>query len=500
MWTSDESPRDRRVDFSRVRPATTPLESRAKIVATIGPASRPLAILKAMARAGADVMRINGAHAAPSEVAAVVRDVRRVERLLAKPLAVLLDLPGVKVRIGRFAGGSLELETNMTVRLVAGSRGGPVTEPRIPVPRAVLEAVTRGSEVLLADGSLALRVLRRDGAGVLACVEAGGSLRDRVGIHVRGAPHRGAVLTARDRELAVAGVDAGVDALAVSFVRSPSDLHALRRVLDAAGRRTPILVAKLERREAIAALDAILGASDGVMVARGDLGLEFGPEALPGLQKKILDEALAHGRLAIVATQMLESMTTAVRPTRAEATDVANAIFDGADAVMLSGETAVGVHPARVVATMEGIVLAAEADPHCPFAGDPRHPGPEADPTRPDRLVVRAAVRLAMDSAADAIVVFTRGGQSARRLAKERPRCPIYAYAADEHVRRGLLLSWGVRPRHLPATKSTDATVAAVVSDLRRRAGLPSGSRVVLVMGAADDPTGATSLVKLLTL
>ena len=167
---------------------------------------------------------------------------------------------------------------------------------------------------------------------------------------------------------------------------------------------------------------------------------------------------------------------------------------------MLSGETAVGAHPAHVVATMERIVLAAEADAHCPYAGDSRHPGPVADPTRPDRLVVRAAVRLAMDAAADAVVVFTRGGQSARRLAKERPRSPIYAYASDEHVRRGLLLSWGVRPRHMPAARSTDATVAAVVHDLRRRAGLPSGARVVLVMGGADDPTGATSLIKLLTL
>ena len=488
------------VDSAGMVPAVTPLESRAKIVATIGPASRPPAVLASLARAGVDVFRINGAHTAPSAVAAIVRDVRRVERVVGKPLAVLLDLPGIKIRIGSFEGGAMELETGTTVRLAAGSMGGAGVPPRIAVPRAVLATLRVGSEVLLADGGLALRVLSRDRAGVLARVEAGGSLRSRVGIHVRGAVHRGAVLTAADRVLAVAGVDAGVDALAVSFVRAASDLHALRRVLERAGRRTPLLVSKLERREAIAALDSILDASDGVMVARGDLGLEYGPEALPGLQKRILVAALSHGRLAIVATQMLESMTTAVRPTRAEATDVANAIFDGADAVMLSGETAVGVHPARVVATMEGIVLAAEADPHCPFAGDVRHPEPLADSTRPDRLVVRAAVRLADDAAADAIVVFTRGGQSARRLAKERPRTPIFAYAADEHVRRGLLLSWGVRPRHLPALRSTDATVSAVVSDLRRRAGLPSGSRVVLVMGSASDPTGATSLVKLLTL
>ncbi len=342
--------------------------------------------------------------------------------------------------------------------------------------------------------------MRRGADGTLCRVEAGGAVRERVGIHVRGVSHTGAVVTALDRRLAIAGVDGGVDALAVSFVRDPSDLRTVRRTLAEAGRRAPLLVSKIERREAVENLEDVLDASDGVMVARGDLGLEYGPEALPGLQKRILDAALSHGRLAIVATQMLESMTSAVRPTRAEATDVANAVFDGADAVMLSGETAVGAHPVLVVETMERIVLAAEGDTHCPFAGDRRHPEPVADPTRPDRLVVRAAVRLAMDAAADAIVVFTRGGQSARRLAKERPRSPIYAYAVDEHVRRGLVLSWGVRPRHLLAAGSTDATALAVATDLRRRAGLAPGSRVVLVMGGADDPTGATSIIKLLTL
>lgn len=481
-------------------PASRPPEARAKIVATIGPASRPPAMLERLALAGVDVLRINGAHTPPGAVGPLVRDVRRVERRTGRPLAVLLDLPGVKVRIGRIEGGALELEAGALATLDAGGVGRAGSPARIVVPRALLPAATPGAEVLLGDGAIALRVLRGGRGGALARVEAGGTVRSHVGIHVRGAAHRGRVLTAADRALAVAGVDGGVDALAVSFVRSPADLRALRRVIDGAGRRMPLLVSKLERREAIADLDAILDASDGVMVARGDLGLEYGPEALPGLQKRILDAALAHGRLAIVATQMLESMTTAARPTRAEATDVANAIFDGADAVMLSGETAVGAHPAHVVATMEGIVRAAEADPHCPYAGDPRHPVPVSDPSRPDRLVVRAAVRLAMDARADAVVVFTRGGQSARRLAKERPRAPIYAYAADEHVRRGLLLSWGVRPRLMPAARSTDAIVAAVAADLRRRAGLRRGARVVLVMGGADDPTGATSLIKLLTL
>jgi pyruvate kinase len=193
-------------------------------------------------------------------------------------------------------------------------------------------------------------------------------------------------------------------------------------------------------------------------------------------------------------------MTTALRPTRAEASDVANAVFDGTDAVMLSGETAVGHHPAIVVGTMNRILAAAEADPHCPYAGDPRIPGPDADARRPDRLVVRAAVRLAMEAQAAAVVVFTRGGQSARRLAKERPRAPIYALASERGVMRGLLLSWGVRPRHVPTRGSTDAVIRAVLASLSREARLVRGDRIVLVMGGAEDPAAATSLVKLVTL
>jgi pyruvate kinase len=229
------------------------------------------------------------------------------------------------------------------------------------------------------------------------------------------------------------------------------------------------------------------------------MGLEYGPEEVPGLQKRILDAALRHGRIAITATQMLETMTTAMRPTRAEASDVANAVFDGSDAVMLSAETAVGLHPALVVSTMDRILRAAEADPHCPYAGDPRHPAPDADARRPDRLIVRAAVKLAQEAGVAAVVVFTRGGHSARRLAKERPRAPIYAFAPDEAVARGLLLSWGVLPRRLPAGRSTDAVVAAVLRRLRAEEHVPRGSRVVLVVGGGTDPAGTTTLVRLAT-
>lgn len=479
------------------RPRAAPDEPRVKIVATLGPASGAPATLAALLDAGADVFRINGAHVEAGQVERLVRGVRAAARRVGVEVGVLLDLPGVKVRCGALPGGALEVVTGSLVELALGDavRGGVV-----PVPPLVFHALAPGAEVLLADGTVALRVLERRGGRVRARVEAGGTIRDRVGVHVRGAAYPGAVLTRRDLLLARTGAAAGVDLLALSFVRGPDDVDRLRRHLARGRARLPLLVAKVERREAVETLDAVLAACDGVMVARGDLGLEYGPEEVPGLQKRILEAASRHGRFAITATQMLESMTTAARPTRAEASDVANAVFDGTDAVMLSGETAVGAHPAHVVATMNRIVAAAEADPHCPFAGDPRLPGPDADAARPDRLVVRAAVRLAMDAAAAAVVVFTRGGHSARRLAKERPRAPVYAYARDADVVRGLRVAWGVRPRLLVARGSTDELLRAVVRDVRREARLRPGDRVVLVLGGPDDPEGTTTLVKLVTL
>jgi len=473
-------------------------EARVKIVATLGPASWDPRGLVAMARAGADVFRVNGAHTPPEEVAAIVRRVRAASRRAGREIAVLLDLPGIKLRCGHVPGGEVELRAGETVRLVRRAPKGPGVA--IPVPSAVLSTLERGREVLLADGTVVLRVTAVRRGVATSRVVASGTVRDHAGVHVRGARHPGPALTPRDLRLADAGVRAGVDALAVSFVRSAADLRRLRRHVERGGRAAPLLVAKIERREAVEAIEDVLEACDGAMVARGDLGLEYGPEEVPGLQKRVLEACSRAGRFAITATQMLESMTHALRPTRAEASDVANAVFDGSDAVMLSGETAVGEHPVETVATMNRIVLAAEADPHCPFAGDPRIPGPTADARRPDRLVVRAAVRLATDADAAAVVVFTRGGQSARRVAKERPRAPVFAYAAEPSVVRGLLLSWGVRPRHMPARGSTDGLMGAVLASLRRDERLSRGDRVVLVMGGSGDPASTTTLIRLLTL
>jgi pyruvate kinase len=473
-------------------------EARAKIVATVGPASRGVERLAALAAAGVDVFRVNGAHEPVASFPALVRDVREAGRRAGTVTAVLVDLPGVKARLGDVEGGSTDLPRGREVALAPERGRAPAGALRVDAP--TFRALLPGAEVLLGDGAVTLRVRARRGRTALARVVDGGRVSSHAGVHVRGARRPGAVPTADDVRIARAAVRAGADALALSFVEGSADVRRLRRRLAGLRRPEPLYVAKVERRAAVDGLTGLLAAVDGVMVARGDLALEYAPEEVPPLQKRILEAASRGGRFAITATQMLESMTHERRPTRAEASDVANAVFDGTDAVMLSGETAVGEHPAHAVATMERILRAAEADPHCPLAGDPGHPWPEADETRPDRLVVRSAVRLAGEARAAAVVVFTRGGQSARRLAKERPRAPVYAYAADDAVVRGLAFSWGVRPRRMPAGRTTDDAIRAVVARLRSAERLRAGARVVLVMGGARDRAGATSLVKLLTL
>jgi pyruvate kinase len=473
-----------------------PREARVKIVATVGPASRAPERLRALVAAGVDVFRVNGAHEPVEGVAALVRAVREAGRREGRVVATLVDLPGVKARVGEIPSGSLVLARGARTTLASAVRAG---DGGIPVSPAVLRAAAPGREILLGDGAVTLRAVSRSAGRVVARVVDGGVVRSRAGVHVRGGDRGGRVPTAHDLRLARAAARAGADALALSFVEREADVLRLRRALGPPRRGFPLLVAKVERRAAVLHLDEVLRAVDGVMVARGDLALDFAPEEVPPLQKRILEAASFRGRFAITATQMLESMTKESRPTRAEASDVANAVFDGTDAVMLSGETAVGDHPALVVQTMERILRAAEADPHCPYAGDPRHVWPEADADRPDRLVVRSAVRLAQDAKAAAVVVLTRGGQSARRLAKERPRAPIYAYASDASVVRGLAFSWGVRPRLLPRVRTTDEAIRVIVGR-RAREGLARGARVVLAMGGAKDPAGTTSLVKLVTL
>ncbi|MFM8981171.1 MAG: pyruvate kinase, partial [Planctomycetia bacterium] len=312
--------------------------------------------------------------------------------------------------------------------------------------------------------------------------------------------------SARSSAVAVEAVAAGAARLSRYFVRTGHDLQRLREGLAAqAGPRAARLpvVAKVERVAALEHLDAILAASDGVIVARGDLGLDAGPERMPVLQRRILAAARRHGRPALVATEMLESMTQATRPTRAEASDVAGAVFGGADAVMLSAETAVGRHPALVVETMAAILREAEQDPDAPVFGHPALVAPQPQAGHPDQAVVRAGVALAREAGARAIAVYTRTGASALRISSERPTAPVYAFTPDAATCRRLALAWGVRAQVLAPQPAgplgSDLLVERVREALRASDEVPSGSRVVALLGAPGDAAGTTSVVRLLT-
>ncbi len=473
---------------------------RTRIIATVGPACEAPSALVDVIRAGADVMRINASHVLPDEIAPWVRRIRSAAKTAGRTIAALVDLPGTKIRVGDLGPeGGVELATGDRIRVVRGRRGG--GRDRLPVdPLPWLSRLTPGTRVLLADGQLELKVVGGDPRGLDAIVTVGGRLLAGKGVHVPGARFPTRVPTAEDLTLLEAAVAADADAIALSFVRDAADVDRARAHLDRLGRPDLPLVAKIEREDAVEAIDEILERANVAIVARGDLGVDVGPERVPSLQRRILAAARRHGRPAYVATEMLESMIERSRPTRAEASDVAGAVFDGADGVMLSAETAIGRHPALAVRTMDRILAAAEGDPHAPYADTPGFVPPDRSAGRPDRQVVRAAVGLAAAVGAAAIVVLTREGASAFRLSKERPRTPIVAYAPRDAVMRRLSLAWGVVARRLPGGRTSDARIDAVAERLRRDEGLASDATVVVVMGGPTDPAGTTTSIKLLRL
>jgi pyruvate kinase len=473
---------------------------RTKIVCTVGPASADEDTLAAMAAAGADVFRVNGAHASEAEVVAWIERVRRATAGGVRGPAVLVDLPGTKIRLGPLAGEEpLVLAEGQTVEMCPGE--GASDGRRLFVPGAhFLAAVPVGRHVLFGEGGARLEVLAVTPHGLRGRVVEGGALRARMGVHFPGVPLPTAVPTRQDRALAAAAIEAGADLLSLSFVRSADDVARLQEFRQERGARAIPVIAKIERLDALGEIDAILRRAEGLMVARGDLGVDAGPERVPGIQHRLLDAARRAGRISIVATEMLESMVVSPRPTRAEAMDVAAAVFMGADAVMLSAETAIGRHPVRVVETMARLLAAAEEDPAAPYAGAGRDVGPDTKPGRPDQHVVRAAVALARETDAEALVVYTRSGMSAVRMSKERPRARIHALSRSEAVCRRLALAWGVEAHLLPGESVSADVGASVAAWLRDVQGLAEGSRAVLVMGSAGDPAGATSVIRLLSL
>lgn len=466
--------------------------ARTRILCTLGPASADVAVVRALIEAGADGLRLNGAHVAAADVAGWVRRIRQASRLAGRSTAVLLDLPGTKLRVGALAEPQgLALMPGQVVALVGPAR--PVRPSEIPVrPFAPLAGIHPGTRVLLDDGRIELHVQRAARGRITARVARGGLLRGGKGVDVPGAALATRVPTAADRALARAGLHAGVDMFALSFVRRGADVRSLRRLVAKAGRPDLPIVAKIERVQACEQLPEILAEADAALVARGDLGVDAGPERVPGLQRAIIEAAGVAGRPVLLATELLESMIERSRPTRAEVSDVAQAVLQGVDAVMLSGETAVGCDPVRVVRTMNALLLEAERDPLAPYAGgSARPPGTAAGGD--DAHVARAAVELATRAGAFAIAVYTRSGASALRLSKERPRAQIHAFVPDEALVRRLSMAWGVSPQTL---KRRDTV--SICARLREDPAYTPGRAAVLVMGGPEDPAGSTSVIRLL--
>ncbi|MBI5944661.1 MAG: pyruvate kinase [Chloroflexi bacterium] len=460
---------------------------RAKIVATIGPASDSEQVLESLIKAGMNVARLNFSHGTHAQHQARVAAIRAAAKKLGKPVGILQDLQGPKIRVGKLSV-PLQLSVGEEVCLYATQDEAPKTGNQLlPVDfRELFDSVQTGDRLLLDDGRLALEVLSAAGRIVHAKVLVGGALSSHKGINLPGIKLRIAGFTEKDKTDLAFGISQGVDAVAISFVRSAEDVKAVRAALEefSVGKHMPLLIAKLEKPEALDELEAILDVVDGVMVARGDLGVELPPERVPSLQKHIIHSANARAKLVITATQMLESMIQNPLPTRAEASDVANAIFDGTDAVMLSAETASGEYPAEAVAMMSRIVKEAEANFREWGSRQDRRLGlGESDAAS----MAFAAKVLAEDPEVRAVSVFTMQGRSAWLMSKARPSKRILAFTPEQETYNQLAFLWGVQPYLTKYANTMDEMIADVDAALLQ-SGIQAGQQVVLICGY---PVGA---------
>jgi pyruvate kinase len=467
---------------------------RAKIVATLGPASSDPDVLQRMLSAGVDVARLNFSHGRHEDHAQMLDRIRTASRHLGRAVAVLQDLQGPKIRTGPLAAG------REGVRLEAGAELVITTDAEVKGDAKLVsttyphlaEDVRPGDRLLVDDGLIELRVLETDGVRARCQVVEGGVLREHKGINLPGVALRAEALSEKDRADIAFGLAHGVDAVALSFVRSAEDIRACREEMERVGRVVPV-IAKIEKPEALDAIDAIIEAADGIMIARGDLGVEILPERVPVLQKDICRRGNAAGKPVVIATQMLESMIEHPRPTRAEASDVANAVWDGADAVMLSAESASGRFPLNAVQMMDRIVREAETSPASPVG----IPDVRSRPAAFNLVTAAAACEAADAAGAVAICCFTLSGTTARLLSHFRPRVPVIAFSPDQSIRRRLALYWGVVPRVLEPVKNADL-MAELVSDVLLGDGVVKpGDRVVLVHGSPLGIPGQTNSIRL---
>lgn len=466
------------------------MKVRTRIVCTLGPASESDDVIRSLIRVGMDVARMNFSHGDHSTHAARIANVRRIAREENAVVAILGDLQGPKIRVGDISQGSIDLKRGaqftLTTRPVDGTREmAHVDFPELP------QAVQPGNRILLDDGLIELKALATTETDVVTEVITGGALLPHKGVNLPGVALKISALTDKDRSDLEFAVQQKLDYIALSFVRQAEDVNELKRLLVA--RQAPIpVIAKIEKPEAIHEIDAILAISDGVMVARGDLGVETPPEQVPLYQKTIIRKANAAGKPVITATQMLESMITNPRPTRAEASDVANAILDGTDAVMLSAETAMGQYPVPAVETMVRIAQVVEGDMQ--FQPALRQITDGALSTTD--AIGMATCTIAVQLGARVILTATSSGFTARMISRHRPRTPIFAVTSSEETQRHLALVWGVESTVVPKAANTEMMVATSLAALLEHGVAKKGDLVVLTAGVPAGVAGRTNMVQ----
>jgi pyruvate kinase len=470
-----------------------------KIVATIGPASSSSDMLEQLLEAGVNVARVNMSHGTTEWHRATITKIRQISKELGRSVAVLMDLQGPKIRIGTLPEEGVVLERNQEVTLVpeAHSHSEKTTHScgtlELPVEYSrFAHGVQVGQRILIDDGNLHLEAISLDYPRVRCRVLAGGRITSRKGINFPGLALDIQGFTEKDAADLQTGLALDVDYVALSFVRTPEDVTRVQQMIHQAGKAIPV-IAKIERPEAVKILERIVEVADGVMVARGDLALEMSPEEVPLLQKRIIAFANRMGKIVITATQMLESMTRNPSPTRAEASDVANAVFDGTDAVMLSAETSMGKYPKESIQVMDRIIQTTESDTLHQSHLIAQHPvkylsTPEA--------VCQAAVSLSRDIGGQAIVVFTESGHTAMLVGKNRPAVPILALTPSQSITRRLALAWGILPLEFPQVDDTDQRITQAQDRLKNMGLLTPGQLIVIITGDRLGHAFGTNLVK----
>lgn len=481
----------------------------AKIVATLGPTSQDEQTIQRLLQAGVDVARLNFSHGTHDDHAATIKRLRIIAKEMGRPICIMQDLQGPKIRTGDLVKGKLELVAGqlltLTTKPVTSEAQASGDNPMVMVDFPDLpRSVQPGGRILLDDGNLELVVIATEDYHVETRVVLGGTLKPHKGVNLPGSRLGIPSLTEKDETDLVFGLNQGVDVIAMSFVRTAHDIVRLRRMIARLSPNhisTPI-IAKLERPEALDNLEEIMRVTDGVMVARGDLGVEMSPETVPIAQKRIIDSANHHNKMVITATQMLDSMIHNPRPTRAEASDVANAIFDGTDAVMLSGETAVGEYPIQAVQMMGAIICQAEAHMtdwgHWKGSPLPEHGKPT---TEDDTYFMTLAAReLAHDRNVSAIACFTKTGRTALLMSKARPRVPILAFTPNVDIYNRMGIYWGVTPHLVQQAPTLEAMLVDVETVITTTTTIQRGQQVVLTCGYPFDAISPTNMALLYTI